>query len=183
MLQLFVQTYHRLLQHFGTSKTSAYPTHFVKSSGLNTKAMFHYIYGVLLHIQCYITFSVSYTVFQYIYSVSLHIQCYIYSVSYTVFHYIYSATYTVFHIQCFITYAVFRYIYSVTYTVFHYIYGVKYSVFHYIYSVTYTVFHYIYGVHTVVLAGINKKIIYISSSDHAIQSPTPNGKSLSRCRI
>ena len=40
-LQLFVQTYHRLLQHFDTSITNAYSTHFVKSSGLNAKAKFH----------------------------------------------------------------------------------------------------------------------------------------------
>ena len=29
-------------QHFGTSITNAYSTHFVKSSGLNAKAKFHY---------------------------------------------------------------------------------------------------------------------------------------------
>ena len=38
MLQLFVQTYHRLLSAFGTSITNAYSTNFVKSSGLNAKA-------------------------------------------------------------------------------------------------------------------------------------------------
>ena len=37
VLQLFVQTYHRLLSAFGTSITNAYSTHFVKSSGLNAK--------------------------------------------------------------------------------------------------------------------------------------------------
>jgi len=42
VLQLFVQTYHRLLSAFGTSITNAYLTHFVKSSGLNAKAKFHY---------------------------------------------------------------------------------------------------------------------------------------------
>jgi hypothetical protein len=41
VLQLFIQTYHRLLQHFGTSITNAYSTHFVKPSGLNAKAKFH----------------------------------------------------------------------------------------------------------------------------------------------
>ena len=41
VLQLFEQTYHRLLQHFGTSITNAYSTHFVKSSGLNAKAKFN----------------------------------------------------------------------------------------------------------------------------------------------
>jgi hypothetical protein len=44
VLQLFVQTYHRLLSAFGTSITNAYSTHFVKSSGLNAKAKFHYIF-------------------------------------------------------------------------------------------------------------------------------------------
>jgi len=29
-------------QHFGTSITNAYSTHFVKSSGLDAKAKFHY---------------------------------------------------------------------------------------------------------------------------------------------
>jgi hypothetical protein len=42
LLQLFVQTYHRLLSAFGTSITNAYSTHFVKSSGLNAIAKFHY---------------------------------------------------------------------------------------------------------------------------------------------
>jgi len=42
LLQLFVQTYHRLLSAFGTSIINAYSTHFVKSSGLNAKAKFHY---------------------------------------------------------------------------------------------------------------------------------------------
>jgi len=41
VLQLFVQTYHRLLQHFDNFVTIAYSTHFVKSSGLNVKAKFH----------------------------------------------------------------------------------------------------------------------------------------------
>jgi hypothetical protein len=41
VLQLFVQTYHRLLSAFGNSITNAYSTHFVKSSGLNAKAKFH----------------------------------------------------------------------------------------------------------------------------------------------
>jgi len=41
VLQLFVQNYHWLLQHFGTCITNAYSTHFVKSSGLNAKAKFH----------------------------------------------------------------------------------------------------------------------------------------------
>jgi hypothetical protein len=40
VLQLFVQTYHRLLSAIGTSITNAYSTHFVKSSGLNAKAKF-----------------------------------------------------------------------------------------------------------------------------------------------
>ena len=40
VLQLFVQTYYRLLQHFGTSITNANSTHSVKSSGLNAKAKF-----------------------------------------------------------------------------------------------------------------------------------------------
>jgi len=35
---LCTQTYHQLLQHFGTSITNAYSIHFVKSSGLNAKA-------------------------------------------------------------------------------------------------------------------------------------------------
>ena len=43
VLQLFVPTYHRLLQHFDTSTTIAYLTHFVKSSGVNAKAKFHYM--------------------------------------------------------------------------------------------------------------------------------------------
>ena len=42
VLQLFVQTYHRLLSAFGTSITNAYSTHFFKSSGLNAKAKFHF---------------------------------------------------------------------------------------------------------------------------------------------
>jgi hypothetical protein len=42
VLQLFVQTYHRLLQQFDTSITNAYSTHFVKSSGLNANAKFQY---------------------------------------------------------------------------------------------------------------------------------------------
>ena len=44
VLQLFVQTYHRLLPTFGTSITNAYLTHFVKLSGLNAKANFHYVF-------------------------------------------------------------------------------------------------------------------------------------------
>jgi len=40
VLQLFVQTYHRLLSAFGTSITNAYSAHFVKSSSLNAKAKF-----------------------------------------------------------------------------------------------------------------------------------------------
>jgi len=35
-------------QHFGTSITNAYSTHFVKSSGLNAKAKFHRIIASLL---------------------------------------------------------------------------------------------------------------------------------------
>ena len=41
-LQLFVQTYHRLLSAFGISITNAYSTHFVKLSGLDAKAKFHF---------------------------------------------------------------------------------------------------------------------------------------------
>ena len=41
-LQLFVQTYHPLLQHFGTSMTNADSTRFVELPGLNAKATFHY---------------------------------------------------------------------------------------------------------------------------------------------
>ena len=37
-----LQTYHQLLQHFGTSISNAYSTHFVKSSDLNAKAKFYY---------------------------------------------------------------------------------------------------------------------------------------------
>jgi len=40
VLQLFVQSHHRLLSAIGTSITNAYSTHFVKSSGLNAKAKF-----------------------------------------------------------------------------------------------------------------------------------------------
>ena len=40
MLELFVQTYHRLLSAFGTSINNTYSTHFVKSFGLNAKAKF-----------------------------------------------------------------------------------------------------------------------------------------------
>jgi len=40
VLQLVVQTYHRLLSAFGTFITNAYSTHFVKSSGLNANAKF-----------------------------------------------------------------------------------------------------------------------------------------------
>ena len=42
VLQLFVQTYHRLLSAIGSSLTNAYSTHFVKSSGFDAKAKFHY---------------------------------------------------------------------------------------------------------------------------------------------
>jgi hypothetical protein len=48
VLQLFVQTYHRLLSAFGTSITNAYSTHFVKSSGLNAKAKIH-VESLFLH--------------------------------------------------------------------------------------------------------------------------------------
>ena len=48
MLQLFVQTYHRLLSAFGTSITNAYSTHFVKSSGLNAKAKFYHAFAKAL---------------------------------------------------------------------------------------------------------------------------------------
>jgi len=41
VLQLLLQTYHRLLQQFGNSITNVYSTHFIKSSGLNAKAKFH----------------------------------------------------------------------------------------------------------------------------------------------
>jgi hypothetical protein len=37
-----LQTYHRLLQHSGTSITNVCSTHFVESSGLNAKAKFLY---------------------------------------------------------------------------------------------------------------------------------------------
>jgi hypothetical protein len=59
VLQLFVQTYHRLLQHFDTSITNAYLTHFVKSSGLNAKAKFHYSLNPLRHAYIVITRSVT----------------------------------------------------------------------------------------------------------------------------